>query len=168
MANVLALDQASKVSGYAIFQDGKFVKCGIIKATASWPLGKRLVYIADNIEKLIKEYNIDEIVCEDVILEEQDKNTIGFKTFKALAEVLGVVVQIAYRNNKPIEIISANEWRRKLGIRTGRGQKREIVKAADIAFVHKTLGISPTEDECDAVCIGYAYLNNEIPSSIWG
>lgn len=168
MANVLALDQASKVSGYAIFQNDKFVTCGVIKASSSWPLGKRLVYIADRINELINQYQIEEVVCEDVILEEEDRQTqFGYKTFKALCETLGIVVEVAYRAGKPITILSANDWRRKLGIRVGRGYKRTAVKAADIEFVKQKYNITPTEDECDAICIGTAYLKKEDVGFDW-
>lgn len=41
---ILALDQATRVSGYAIFDNGKLIDCGKI-ITEDEDLGKRLVVI---------------------------------------------------------------------------------------------------------------------------
>jgi hypothetical protein len=45
-----------------------------------------------------------------------------------------------------IEYIYPSEWRKKCGITTGRGVKRESLKAADIAFVKTTYQITTDDD----------------------
>ena len=58
MANLLALDQASRVSGYAIFNgDGELVTYGTFH-TYQDDIGERLVTIKNKVAELIEEYNI--------------------------------------------------------------------------------------------------------------
>ena len=60
-----------------------------------------------------------------------------------------------------MEFFTASEWRKRCGIRTGRGITRDKVKAADIKFVKDTYNIDANDDICDAICIGYAYTNGK-------
>lgn len=55
-----------------------------------------------------------------------------------------------------ITYILPNSWRSKCGIQTGRGIKRETLKAADIAFVKNTYGLNVNDDEADAIGIGHS------------
>ena len=66
MANLLALDQASRVSGYAIFNgDGELVTYGTFH-TYQDDIGERLVTIKNKVAELIEEYNIGEVIMEDI------------------------------------------------------------------------------------------------------
>ena len=61
----LALDQSSHISGFAIFNDDILIDCGIFTVDND-DLGKRLVAIRQKIKELILNYEIDEIVFEDI------------------------------------------------------------------------------------------------------
>ena len=69
---------------------------------------------------------------------------------------------MVHMNHKDLEIeyIMPNEWRAKVGIRTGRGVKRETLKSADIKFVYDTFGIEVNDDIADACGIGWAYIKD--------
>lgn len=62
---VLALDQSSHVTGYAIFSDGVLTKYSKFSFDNS-NLDNRLMKFRDKIEELIKENEIDEVIFEDV------------------------------------------------------------------------------------------------------
>ena len=64
VSNLLALDQSSTTTGYAIFKDDKPIV--ISHFTVSGELGDRLEKIRNKIISLIKEYEIDEVVFEDI------------------------------------------------------------------------------------------------------
>ena len=53
-----------------------------------------------------------------------------------------------------------NSWRSKIGIKTGKGIKREELKQKDIEFVEKTFGITVNDDIADACGIAWSYINN--------
>lgn len=154
MSNLLALDQASHVSGYAIFTNGELVKYGKISADHD-DLGERLVYIRDQVESLIDKYKIDEIVFEDIQLQGNVSNNV--KTFKILAEVFGVLDALFFEKNLPRTAILSASWKSGLGIR---GKNRAEQKRNAQAFVTSTYNIKATQDESDAICIGTFKLSN--------
>ena len=65
MSKLLALDQASKITGYAIFDNGSLIHYGKI-ITADPDVGVRLMCIRNAVEELINVYNIDEVIMEDI------------------------------------------------------------------------------------------------------
>lgn len=151
MANILALDQATRVSGYAIFQDNKLHACG--KITTDDPdIGIRLNIIRNAIKDLIQKYEIDEVVMEDIQLQE------NVQTFKALAEVFGVVYELVTSLNLPIETVLASVWKSGLGIK---GKNRPEQKRNAQQWVLTNYNLKPTQDECDAICIGQHYINSK-------
>ena len=86
---LLALQQAYRVSGYAIFIDGKLEKYGKIVSEHD-DVGERLHYIREQVSKLIADYGIDHIVFEDIQLQrtvDGVESVNNVQTFKILAEV---------------------------------------------------------------------------------
>ena len=88
MENLLALDQASVTTGYAIFQDKKLITYG--KISLDDPnVGRRLAVLRQTLLELIKAYDITCIAFEDIQLQASVGNNV--KTFKVLANVFGVI-----------------------------------------------------------------------------
>ena len=80
---LLALDQASKTSGYAVFIDGKLEDYG--KFTfEDVEIGDRLHKIREKVAELIANYGIDYVAFEDIQLQQNVQNNV--QTFKVLAE----------------------------------------------------------------------------------
>ena len=93
MSNLLALDQSSTTTGYSVFKNGKPVI--ISHFTVTGELGERLEKIRNKIISLINQYEIDEVVFEDIQLQDMaGGKDVGIKTFKILAEVFGVVHEL--------------------------------------------------------------------------
>lgn len=158
---VLALDQASRTSGWAVFNDGKLVTFG--KFTADHPdVGDRLHFIRSKVNSLIDEYDIDEVVFEDIQLQGNVANNVA--TFKALAEVFGVLYELFVTLKMPRTAVLSTVWKSTLGIK---GKDRAAQKKAAQAWVEKTYGVKPTQDECDAICIGAHYVNNKVEVFDW-
>lgn len=88
---LLALDQSSHISGYAVFEDDKLVDYG--KFTVDYPdIGDRLYSIREHVRTLINKYNIDYVAFEDIQLQGNVTNNVA--TFKILAEVFGVIDEL--------------------------------------------------------------------------
>lgn len=85
---LLALDQASAVTGWAIFSGNTLQAYGTIEAHHE-NLGARLLYIRNEVKKLIRQYNITHIAFENI--QYQNNNVV---TFKSLAEVYGVIEEL--------------------------------------------------------------------------
>ena len=144
MAKLLALDQASRISGYAIFDDGKLIKYGKFMFD-DYDFGDRLYKIRKKIIELVQTYEINEVAFEDIQLQE------NVETFKKLAEVFGVVYEIVTELQLPHYIVLASSWKSTLSIK---GKQRAQQKKNAQEWVKNTYNISATQDECDAICIG--------------
>lgn len=152
--NILALDLSSKSTGYAVAEDGQYLVSGYITASSTDYVA-RIYKICNEIGEIIKKYNIEKIYCEEVRPETDEDNKKNKHTQKVLMYLQAQVVFTAHDISKKIEceFLVPSEWRAAVGIRTGRGIKREELKAADIKYVELTYGKKVNDDEADAIGI---------------
>lgn len=148
---MLALDQASRTSGFAIFEDNKLIKYGKFTFEDS-DFGVRLMKIRNKVQSLIEEFSIDKVVFEDIQLQD------NVDTFKKLAEVFGVIFELVTELNIPHEAILSTSWKSTLKIK---GTKRPEQKKNAQLWVNENYNIKPTQDECDAICIGVHALRTK-------
>lgn len=155
MANILALDQASKTSGYSVFKDGKLFTYGKFTFEDA-DLGERLCKIKNKILELISEYDIDELIFEDIQLQTNVQQNV--QTFKILAEVYGLIDQLASELKIPHQSYLASSWKSQLGIK---GKDRAEQKRNAQKYVMNTYNVKCTQDEADAICIGDCAVKRE-------
>lgn len=159
--NFLFLDLSTKSTGYAISDDkGKLITYGLLTASSSNNIS-RIQKIQSGIIELVKQYNIEKLIAEDVHPEDYGYSD----TARLLMWLQGSIVLGAHSvnnniNSKSIEFMQASEWRKNLGIKTGRGIKRENLKPLDIKYVKDTYGIDANDDVCDAICLYTAYFKS--------
>lgn len=145
---ILAFDQATRTSGYSVYEDQKLIAHGTFTFTDS-NLGMRLWKIRQKVEELYNKYLPDKIVYEDIQLQQGAVNNVV--TFKSLAEVFGIIFEYATELGVDNESILAGVWRKGLGVA---GNRRDIQKANAQKWVFDNCGIRVVEDEADAICIG--------------
>lgn len=158
---LLALDQASRVSGWAVFEDGKLIEFNKFSATQA-DVGDRLHFIRKEVLALINKFDIDEVVFEDIQLQSNIANNVA--TFKALAEVFGVLHELFVELKIPRTAVLSTVWKSSLGIK---GKDRPAQKKAAQEWVTSTYGLKPSQDECDAICIGAYYSKNKVEAFDW-
>lgn len=164
MANILALDQSSHTTGYAIFKDGVPVEVSHFDAVGA-DLGARLVWIRQKILSLIQEHEINEVVFEDIQLQDLNGNrTAGIKTFKILAEVFGVIDETLTEAKIKHTAVAPIVWKATFKI-AGKGRTKE--KALAQQTVLSTYGLNSTEDEADACLIGAHYIKKQSSEFDW-
>ena len=147
---ILALDQSSRITGWAVFADDALQEYGKFDAeNAGADIGKRLTYIRTKIQTLIEKYNIEKVAFEEIQLQ----NTVGNNvvTYKKLAYVQAIIIQMLDEIKMPYEIVASSSWKSSLGIR-GRARAEQKKNAQE--WVINTYSVRPTQDECDAICIG--------------
>ena len=148
---LLALDQSSRISGWAIFKDGELEDCGKFELTGE--IGRRLVDLKEEIISLVEKQEVTKIAFEDIQLQGNVMNNVA--TYKTLAMVFGVVMEQAEEENIPYEVVSSSTWKSKLGIK---GRARAEQKRAAQEWVVNTYKVKPSQDTCDAICIGASIL----------
>lgn len=145
---LLALDQASQTSGYSVFTDGKLTEYGKFTFDDA-DVGHRLTKIRNKVISLIDQYNITEVAFEDIQMQTNRVNNVV--TFKTLAEVYGVIHQLLDEKKIPYQVVPSVTWKSTLGIK---GANRQTQKKNAQLWVINNYNIKPTQDECDAICIG--------------
>ena len=148
MEKLLALDQASVITGYAIFENDKLITYGKIKLEDE-EIGPRLLTLRNEIKKLIDENNITTVAFEDIQMQASVGNNV--KTFKVLANVYGVILELCEELQLKYKIVSSNTWKSTLKIK---GKNRAEQKKNAQNYVQETYGVNCTQDEADAICIG--------------
>lgn len=150
MTKLLALDQSSRITGWAVFADGGLEAYGKFDAEAvGTDIGKRLKYIKTKVLVLIEKYQPTKVLIEDI----QMQSTVGNNvvTFKTLAYVQAVLIEALTELSIPYELIHSSSWKSTLGIK---GKARAEQKRNAQQWVVNTYSVKPTQDECDAICIG--------------
>lgn len=153
MQNILALDQASRTSGFAVFQEDQLIASGTFTFEDD-DFSLRLVKIRNKVISLIEQYNINKILLEDIQLQGQTNNV---ETYRKLAEVRGVLSELACEMNIPHEIIHSQTWKSGLDIK---GRDRTTQKRNAQAFVAAIYNKKVSQDESDAICIGSHYIKS--------
>lgn len=170
---LLALDQATQVTGWSLWDGEMLIKYGVFQVTSRDKI-ERLSQIHFWLLSLITNYQPDIVVLEDIQMQDFSGNksddgnsrydTIGVTTFKSLAELLGVL-QVALKENKiDFKVVPSQTWRKGVNIK---GVKRADRKRSAQRLVKSLYDINVTEDEADAICIGkYWVTNKAIPKAI--
>jgi Holliday junction resolvasome RuvABC endonuclease subunit len=143
---LLAFDQAS-LCGYSIIEDGYLIDYNVKDFTNIENWDKRVSTIKQYIDYLVNTTNCEIFILEDI---QMQKNK---RTFKELSELLGVLKNYFIEKDYLYIMMSPSEWRKELKIK---GRKRAEQKASAQKYVKDNFGVTATEDESDAVCIGIA------------
>ena len=149
---ILALDQATHTTGWSLWKDGQLTDFGKFSFDDDNIL-QRIHKVCVWIQIFIIEHKPDKIVFEDIQMQGMINNV---QTFKALAQLQGAIIETCYYKKIPFEIISPNQWRSSCKLLKGNAKDRASQKRAAQQWVREQFGKTCTQDEADAICIGYA------------
>ena len=160
---LLALDQASRTSGWSVFDDdGSLVDSGTFTC-AQDDFGEGLYKITLSVEQLIARYHITEVAIEDIQLQGSVGNNVV--TYKKLAEVYGVLEEKLTEWEIPYQAVFSSTWKSSLGIK---GRSRPEQKKNAQLYVQNTYDKKVSQDESDAICIGSYIMKEKNSSFNWG
>lgn len=149
----LVFDQATNVSGWAVFDDNKLIKYGVFTSKGS-SSEQKINCVKLWFRDMITAWRADRVVMEDIQLqnfEEGNLNTIGVTTFKALAHLQGVLIDTCYEMKIPYKVAHTGTWRSYNGIK---GKSRADKKKSAQLLVQELFQRKVSQDEADAICIG--------------
>ena len=105
---LLALDQATYTTGYAVFEDENPIKVSHFTVTDK-DFATRLVKIRQKVIELIEKYDIDTVAFEDIQM--QNNIVQNVKTYKMLAEVFGVISELLQERQIQYYVVAPNVWK---------------------------------------------------------
>lgn len=97
----LALDQALKTTGYAIYEDDKLVTFDTFTISGTKPIEQRLQLFITKLNEIASIYNVREVFFEDI---QQQRGNV--ETYKKLAYVQAAILIWCYNNDFRYAILS--------------------------------------------------------------
>lgn len=147
---ILAFDQASITSGWAVFDGDALVKYGKWSSEGTHST-ERIAKTKYWVASMIQKWNPDEVVFEDIQLQKFGEGNEAVLTFKKLAHLQGVLKNYCYENQILYSIVPSATWRAHVEIK---GKTRQDKKKSAQLKVKRFYDISVTQDEADAILIG--------------
>ena len=158
---ILALDAATNITGYSIYDNNALVTYGTYKTTESEDVTERINEFKHWLEEVIDKIKPDFIQVENIQLQHNQ-----VELYRKLANLQGVILDTCFEKNIPCNLVYSTEWRRYCGVGEGTGRENKKKQAQDKVFVW--YGEKCTQDEADAICIGkYACAANK-KKTTWG
>jgi Holliday junction resolvasome RuvABC endonuclease subunit len=151
-------DQATWTTGYSVYNDLKLIDYGHfslnkedeINADEHYRIYQMKQFVDNIIEKTIGEiYAIENIQFQG-----------NYKSYKELAELLGTLKTDFMERQLLCLLIEPSKWKGTCKIK---GRKRQEQKKNSIKFVLEKFGLNVTEDEADAINIGWHVMTKEVP-----
>lgn len=152
---ILALDQATHISGFAVFNNKNLIEYGAFEATGANDI-ERSVQVKQWLLSLIDQFEIDFVGLEGI----QYQTAAGVTTFETLARLQGILAATCYEEKIPYKIAPTNTWRLHCGVQ---GKSRPDRKRSMQRLVTDWFGFKPTEDEADAIGIGKYFSDIQAP-----
>lgn len=165
---ILALDAATGVTGYAIFDDGDLVSYGTYKVDKDLSSEQRINSVKKWLQALINEIEPDFVGLENIQLQTFGSgNTFQVETYRVLANLQGVLIDTLFEACIDHDLVYVSQWRKYCDVGDGKGRENKKKQAQDkVKLWYKQ---DCTQDEADAICIGKYFcsiLKNS--KSSWG
>lgn len=162
---VLSFDQSTRISGWSLFENNKYVCSGVVDMSKSkLATTERSFEMAKRLWKILSKYKPDYLIIEDT----QQQNNV--QTVITLARLQGMIIGYAEAHDIKVHILLPSAWRKVLGYSQGPKVKRAELKQQSIDYVKNKYKLNLQEDECESCCINEAAhkIYNFSDDDIWG
>jgi len=143
---IVGIDASTKVTSFAVMEDGKLKDYCSIDFSKEKDVDVRIDGMLQEADKILKKWDVHVVFIESPWMGN------NMQTAMKLAFVIGGIRHICLETGAGFNLIMPSEWRRVIGLPTGK-KKREELKREAIAYVLDVYGIDVKEDEAEAICI---------------
>lgn len=165
----MGIDASTKCTGYSIFKNKELISYGKIPITDECDDWRhRILYMVNELDKLIIKYNVDTIIVETPV-----KTIKNVETLQLLFTLNGAILGLANARNISFIPIEVNGWRKSLGllkdIPKDLKDKRSILKERsinmaneiyDLDLVWKSASSKFNDDDIsDAILIAHSVIS---------
>ena len=155
---ILALDQATHITGYSIYDGTELIKFGIFETQMDDEI-QRDNELKNWFINMVNIWKPDHIGLEDIQLQNfggansefSIKNGVGIQTYKILAHLQGILMETCYELNLTYTICPPGTWRAHCKVK---GKSKSDKKKSMQLNVKNWFDISVSNDEADAIGIG--------------
>lgn len=163
----LGLDQATKITGYSIYDDDKLVYAGTFETNPDSTHWDRIIELKNWLIQMIVKWKPDMVGFEDIQLQQFNNKMVGVTTYKTLAHLQGVLVITCEENKVLWALCAPATWRKHCGVK---GRTRSDKKTSMQRKVKEWFDITVSDDIADAIGIGKYVadeLNHEVTIFNW-
>ena len=146
----LALDQATHITGYSIFDNNELIYAGIFQASKDDEI-ERDIEIKNWLVQMINNWNPDMIGLEDIQLQQINGKTIGVTTYRTLARLQGILLAACTEQDVSWVCCPPATWRAHCGVK---GRTRSDKKKSMQTLIKEWFDITVSDDVADAIGIG--------------
>ena len=156
---ILALDAATVITGYSIYDDGVLVSYGTYKVNKELPTENRINEVKKWLLAAIKEWEPDFLGLEHIQLQTYGNGSsqLQVETYRVLANLQGVLIDTAFETCIDHDLVYASEWRKYCGVGEGTGRENKKKQAQNKVLLWYNQNC--TQDEADAICIGKYFVS---------
>lgn len=158
---VISIDASTKSTGVAVFDNETLIYYDCITASSTDVI-KRIEKISNRLNEILDYFKPEKLILEEVRPENQ-YGAGNIQTHRVLMWLQAEINFLCHKKTPIIEVdyIYPNEWRSYIGIHTGAGVRRDILKKRDIEFVKKKFNIDVNDDVADAIGIFCGYTEKK-------
>jgi Holliday junction resolvasome RuvABC endonuclease subunit len=146
----IALDQATHITGFAIFDGNELINAGSFEATADDEI-ERDIEIKNWLIQLIQSWKPDLIGLEGIQLQQFNDKMVGVTTYQTLARLQGVLMVTCYEQRVDYVVCAPATWRSHCGVK---GRSRADKKRSMQMKIKEWFDITVSDDVADAIGIG--------------
>lgn len=152
ITRIFALDQATKITGWSVWDNGKLIKYGTFSTNLENEIA-RCHEIKIWLESMIKIWRPDKVGFEGIQFQitSNGQHSMGITVFETLAHLQGILMEVCFENNVNYETVNTNVWRSYCGVS---GRTRTDKKRSMQNLIEKWYDLKVTDDEADAIGIG--------------
>lgn len=143
---VLALDQATYISGWSIFSNGELIRYGTFETKLEDEIARDTT-IKNWLISMIDNWQPDIVAIEGIQYQQNE----GVTTFEKLARLQGILMNCIYELGIPCQVCHTQVWRHHCGVK---GKTRADKKKSMQLIVKDLFDISVSNDCADAIGIG--------------
>ena len=149
---MISIDPSTKASGVATFDDGRLVDHQLFRYDNS-DADERINNMGNDLLNYLKKQKPDMIYIEHPQGHGRNVALVGM-----ICELLGIVRAYAIAKKIEYKELTPSVWRKYCGFNQGKKTRKELKQMA-MDYVKDNFGITPSEDECDAIAIGCGVIN---------
>lgn len=140
---VIAFDQATKHTGYAIYLGDELVRYGVLHACGDNPCD-RMLLMYRQIYGLLKEERPSLVSIEGTQFQH------NYLVYRELSQMQGVLFAVCFSLNIRFIVVEPSVWKHSCSVK---GKKRAEQKESAVQIVRE-MGIDAPEDACEAILHG--------------
>lgn len=156
---VLALDAATHITGFALYDDNKLIHYGTYTSHKD-DITERINDLKKWLIEALHKWQPDFVGVEHIQLQVRGPyNSVQqVEVYRKLANAQGVIFDTLFEEKMDCGLVYPTEWRAFCGVS---GKKRDEQKKQAQAKVKSWYGLNCSEDEADAICIGKFFALNQ-------